>query len=360
MNKILVLATDYPDNNGKVSLQYIHTRNVEYLRSGIVVTVLNFSTKKDYEIDGIRVITVKTYKKEINKFNLLISHAPNLREHLLFLLRYGKYFQKYIFFFHGHEVLRYIKVYPKPYNYVSQNLFLKYLRDIYDIFKLKVWHHYFLANLKKSKFIFVSNWMLEEFEKWVKIDRSKLFDRYTITYNSVGRVFEKESYNTAKNKVYDFITIRSNLDGSKYCIDVVNRIAEENPNYKFLIIGRGEFFKYNKKSNNVEWINKNLRHDEMIDLLNKSKCALMPTRTDAQGVMACEMATFGIPLVTTELPVCHEVFETFGNVQYINNDKKVDCEKLLKQSRTVEKNNLYFIENTIKKEIKKLQENGVQ
>ena len=247
MNKILVLATDYPDNNGKVSLQYIHTRNIEYLRSGIVVTVLNFSTKKDYEIDGIRVITVKTYKKEKNKFNLLISHAPNLRQHLLFLLRYGKYFNKYIFFFHGHEVLRYIKVYPKPYNYVSQNLFLKYLRDVYDIFKLKVWHHYFLANLKKSKFIFVSNWMLEEFEKWVKIDRNELFDRYTITYNSVGRVFEKESYNPDKNKVYDFITIRSNLDGSKYCIDVVNRIAEENPNYKFLIIGRGEFFKYNKK-----------------------------------------------------------------------------------------------------------------
>ena len=231
---------------------------------------------------------------------------------------------------------------------------MKYLRDIYDIFKLKVWHHYFLANLKKSKFIFVSNWMLEEFEKWVKIDRSELFDRYTITYNSVGRVFEKESYNTDKNKVYDFITIRSNLDGSKYCIDVVNRIAEENPNYKFLIIGRGEFFKYNKKSNNVEWINKNLRHDEMIDLLNKSNCALMPTRTDAQGVMACEMATFGIPLVTTDLPVCHEVFETFDNVQYIDNNDKINCENLLKNCMVAKKNDMYFIENTIKKEIKEI------
>ena len=200
--------------------------------------------------------------------------------------------------------------------------------------------------------------MLEQFEKWVKIDRNELFDRNTITYNSVGRVFEKESYNPDKNKVYDFIIIRSNLDGSKYCIDVVNRIAEENPNYKFLIIGRGEFFKYNKKSNNVEWINKNLRHDEMIDLLNKSKCALMPTRTDAQGVMACEMATFGIPLVTTDLPVCHEVFDTFTNVQFINNDEQINCEKLLKQCRTAEKNKLYFIENTVQKEIKELKENG--
>lgn len=358
MNKILVLATDYPDNNGKVSLQYIHTRNVEYLKFGINITVLNFAARTDYEIDGIRVITLKRYKKEQNKYNLLVSHAPNLRQHLLFLLRYGKNFYKYIFFFHGHEVLRCNKVYPKPYSYISNNSVLEYLRDIYDIFKLQVWHYYFLANLKKSKFIFVSKWMLEEFEKWVKIDRTKMSDKYTITYNSVGSIFERENYDFAAKKVYDFITIRSNLDGSKYCIDVINKIAETNPDYKFLIIGKGKFFEYHRKPHNVEWLNKNLRHNDMIDLLNKSKCALMPTRTDAQGVMACEMATFGIPLITTDLPVCHEVFDTFTNVQFINNNEQINCEKLLKQCRTAEKNKLYFIENTVKKEVKELQENG--
>lgn len=360
MNKILVITTDYPNNAGKVSLQYVHTRNVEYLKFGITVTVLNFAAKENYEIDGIRVITLKTYQTEKNNFNLLISHAPNLRQHLVFLLQYGKYFQKYIFFFHGHEVLRCNKVYPNPYSYISHNLFLEYLRDIYDIIKLKVWHYYFLLNLKKSNFIFVSKWMLNEFEKWVKIDRKELSGRYEITYNSVGQIFEIEQYNTDVKKIYDFITIRSNIDGSKYCIDVVNKIAEDNPNYKFLIVGRGKFFKYNQKPKNVYWMNKNLRHNEMIDLLNKSRCALMPTRTDAQGVMACEMATFGIPLVTTDLPVCHEVFGTFNNVQYINNDEKINCKNLLERRKIVEKNKLYFIENTVQKEIKKLKDNGEQ
>lgn len=358
MNKILVITTDYPNNAGKVSLQYVHTRNVEYLKFGITVTVLNFSAKENYEIDGIRVITLKTYQTEKNNFNLLISHAPNLRQHLLFLLLYGKNFYKYVFFFHGHEVLRCNKVYPNPYSYISHNLFLEYLRDIYDIIKLKVWHYYFLANLKKSKFIFVSKWMLEEFEKWVKIDRTKLSDKYTITYNGVGSIFERKDYDFAAKKVYDFITIRSNLDGSKYCIDVVNKIAEDNPQYRFLIVGKGEFFKYNQKHKNVYWINKNLKHNEMINLLNKSRCALMPTRADAQGVMACEMATFGIPLVTTDLPVCHEVFETFCNVQYINNEEKIDCENLLKHCEITKKNKLYFIENTVKKEVKELKKNG--
>ena len=35
----------------------------------------------------------------------------------------------------------------------------------------------------------------------------------------------------------------------------------------------------------------------------------MPTRADAQGVMACEMATFGIPLITSNIDVCKEVFK---------------------------------------------------
>lgn len=354
MSKILVIVTDYPDNNGNVSLQYIHTRNIEYRKFGINVTVLNFATDVDYYIDDIRVITLKTYKKDLQEFKVLVSHAPNIRQHLLFLLRYGENFNKFIFFFHGHEVLRCNQVYPKPYDYIKYNLVFEKLKDVYDVFKLKIWHYYFLMHLKKSKFVFVSKWMLDEFEKWVKIDRRFLVGKYDITYNSVGQVFEKENYNVDINKVYDFITIRSNLDGSKYCIDIVNNIAKDNPEYTFLVVGRGKFFKYNQKADNVRWMNKNLRHDEMVDLLNQSRCALMPTRTDSQGVMACEMATFGIPLVTSDLKVCHEVFDDFDNVQYIDNNSKISCADILNKITICKKNHKYFIENTIKQEIKSL------
>jgi len=82
--KILVIVTDYPDKVGNVKLQYIHTRNVAYLKFGLTVTVLNFAAKEDYFVDGIRVITLKTYKKEKKYFNELISHAPNIKQHLIF------------------------------------------------------------------------------------------------------------------------------------------------------------------------------------------------------------------------------------------------------------------------------------
>lgn len=54
--------------------------------------------------------------------------------------------------------------------------------------------------------------------------------------------------------------------------------------------------------------------------MEKAKCALMLTRTDAQGVMACEIASTGMPLITSDIPVCHEVFEGFDNVGFLKND----------------------------------------
>ena len=43
--KILVLCADYPDLNGGISLNYVHTRNVSYITKWKVdVTVLNFRT----------------------------------------------------------------------------------------------------------------------------------------------------------------------------------------------------------------------------------------------------------------------------------------------------------------------------
>ena len=94
---------------------------------------------------------------------------------------------------------------------------------------------------------------------------------------------------------------------------------------------------------------------EIIEYLNDSRCALMPTRADAQGVMACEMATFGIPLITSDIDICREIFRDFGNVGFINNnDKSADVLgllSLLEKSRG-EKNQRFFASNTVGEEVK--------
>lgn len=324
-------------------------------KKGIQLEVLNFKAKEDYVIDGVKVITLDTYKKsKLKSYDILISHAPNLKNHYKFLKKYGKNFKKYLFFFHGHEVLKINKDYSKPYNYMKKKWTL--LQNVYDFIKLKIWHNYFIKNNKKSYYIFVSNWMKEMFFKNTKIKEEQLEGHYYITYNSIGKDFEENNYDVSKEKLYDFVTIRGNLDGSKYCVDIVNDLAKQNPQLKFLVIGKGKYFNIYEKADNIKWLNKHCNHSEIIEILNTAKCALMPTRTDAQGLMMCEMATFGIPLITSNIPVCYEVFKSFCNVEFIDNDN-IKNENIIEKYNNIlnkndnKKNRKYFLEENCNYEV---------
>ena len=101
--RFLILATNYPDNNGGRSLAYIHTRNILYAENGIKVDVINFAIKKAYNIESINVYPRSWFNRnKADDYDLLILHAPNLRNHYLFLQEYGHLFSKKVFFFHGH------------------------------------------------------------------------------------------------------------------------------------------------------------------------------------------------------------------------------------------------------------------
>ena len=357
--KILVAVTQYAKPNSKSSHLFIETRNLFYKHKDIVIHVLNFSTKEDYIIDGIPVFSLKTYKnnRDIYEYDILVIHQSNIRNHYIFLKKFEKKFPKIVFFYHGHEVLKIHKVYSKPYPYVKNSKWwMNVLRNIYDSFKLHLWHAYLPTILHKSTLVFVSHWMYDEFIKWVKINPKYLKNHMAIIYNSIGQDFEVYDYDISTEKIYDFVTIRGNLDNSKYAIDIVNEFATHYPQYKFLIIGKGDFFKYNKKPINIEWRNTYLTHKEMIEILNMSKCALMPTRTDAQGLMMCEMATFGIPVITSDIPVCHEVLGEFKNVKFINNENILsnnlsDLFNVLQRDLPYEKNNKFFACHTCQNEV---------
>ena len=358
--KILVLAANYTKPQGPVSLHYIHSRNTVYVEMGIEVVVLSFAADSCYVIDGVKVITFQSYKSDFSHvtFDALVLHAPNLKNHYRFLLSYGNKFKRLFFFFHGHEVLKISEIYPPPYDYLGGNSFARRLVSrIYDVFKLALWRRYFERVAERSDFVFVSQWMLDMFIKYVGLNEVALEGRTHIIPNCVGRVFETQHYDVSSDKKYDFITIRNNLDGSKYCIDIVCRIAENNPEYRFCVVGKGSFFKYNRIPDNLVWIEKNLSHEEIIRFLNLSRCALLPTRVDAQGVMACEMATFGIPLITSNLEVCRQVFDGFENVEFIDNEAVfVDIRPLLSNiilhdQSGLRKNKTYCLENTLLREI---------
>lgn len=350
--KILVLAENYPSNKCH-NRTYIHVRNKYYQKQGIDVTVLSFKAKNNYTFEGIKVISKNNFK--IDNYDLLCTHAPNLKHHYLFIKKYKKYFKKIILFFHGQEILKWSRDYPKEYIFMKRNIIKVKLRDLYDEYKFKIWNKFINKNIDNLHLIFVSNYLYTKFLTNIKINN---IDKHiSIINNSVGELFEINNYDNKTNKEYDFITIRGeSLDQSKYGIDIVTRLAFNNPKYKFLVIGEGNYYKYNDKPDNLIFINKILNHKEIIDYLNKSKYGLMPTKQDTQGVLTCELLTFGIPTLTSNLEVCEEIFKDFKNVKLIDNsiNKLNDIIRDIKY--TNDKNEKYFSKNTISKEVELFKE----
>lgn len=354
--KILVAAAAYPILDEK-KLYYVHSRNLYYKNNGMDVEVLNFAVSDEYFIDGIRVIGLPQFRTGNMKYDILICHAANIRNHYRFIKKYGKEFRKVLFVFHGHEILHINKWYPKPYSYMKKNKIPAVIQDMYDDLKIFLWKKYFDQNIDNIRMIFVSKWMYKRFLDETKIEEKNIKNHSEIISNSVGKFFEDNSYMPGVME-YDFITIRGNLDGRKYCIDIVANLAKQNPQYTFLLIGKGNFFDYYEKSENIIWINQELSHEEMIQYLNKTKFALLPTRADAQGLMACELATYGIPLITSDIDVCQDIFDTCPNVALLDNNAP-DLERAveeLKDYKGAEKWDKFLAEKTIVREMKYIED----
>lgn len=313
---LLIVCQAYPNQKEPYKLMYAHTRNKEYVKQGLNVTVVSFSTKEEYTYEGIKVLPEGKVNKELlNRVDLVACHAPNIRNHLRFLIL-NCLNKKSLFFIHGHEVLDYTKYYFGRYD----NKSFSTLRVIYEKFKLLTLRLFISKFKAKLSFIYVSQWMKEHFYKNLKLKIGELNE--TVINNSVDDIFLKKKWSAKCPKLYDFVTIRP-LDEKKYAIDVVITLAKSNPEKNFLLYGKGNVFEYIDRPSNLEHKEVFLQPKDIPQVLDQAKAVLMPTRLDAQGVMVCEMASYGIPVVTSDIPICKEVLGSFNNVHFINNEAPV-------------------------------------
>lgn len=359
--KILILTEAYPTSDGQ-SMAFVHSRNLSYLKAGHQVSVLSFEASNSYHIDGLLVLSQADFSLgyKLPNFDIVVSHAPNLRHHLRFILKNKLQIKNIVFVIHGHEVLITPRYYPPPYKRMS-SVALR-LKEIfgyaYDQVKVLVLRVAFESILKsKSHFIFVSQWMKEQFLSNLNIDNAKISKQSDVIHNSVHPIFELENYDFEVPKKADFITIR-HFDSSKYAIDLVVKAAFDNPNSEFHLYGKGEYFDHYEAPVNLKIIKKFFNHEALPAILNQYRAALMPTRLDSQGVMVCEMATFGIPVVTSDLALTREILEGFSNIEFIRNEnfllKASDFKNKINKSNFV-KNKKFFTLNTVQKEIELFQ-----
>src|SRR5688572_22054189 len=95
---LLVLVQGYPSAADRYNLAYVHTRLLLYKQAGLSVRVLNFGTDSSYGFEGIEVLSEADWRRQRPPADILISHAPNLRNHLRFLLGPGQAIARWIFF----------------------------------------------------------------------------------------------------------------------------------------------------------------------------------------------------------------------------------------------------------------------
>ncbi|WP_223669261.1 glycosyltransferase family 4 protein [Kangiella shandongensis] len=349
--KILVLCEQYSSEGDVYRMAWAHTRNREYLKRGCTVDVLNFNAKSDYSYQGINVYTKSSAGYNLLQYDLVISHAPNIKNHYFYILKAK--FKKIVFFFHGHEVLYTEKDYPKPYYYRSASWLRRLSKTIYDWTKIKLVKrliHKVIGD--KSHLIFVSEWMKDQYEKNIGV--KLLPSKYNCIPNPVWHDFVDNRHRPPVfgNKI-KVVTLRK-LDESKYAVDLVVRIAEQNPNVEFHIFGKGQFFKHFDKPDNVIHTPQLVEQHKLADFFNNYHLALLPTRYDAQGVLACEAATYNMPLISSDISVVKEMLARFPHVYLMNNDRPEDIN--IKSIYDKLKNNVmsgfYFApENTVSREL---------
>ncbi|SFH70336.1 glycosyltransferase family 4 protein [Modicisalibacter xianhensis] len=339
--KILVMCQDYPSDKNKYAMSYVHTRNINYQFYGHEVYVLSFSAERSYSYQGVKVFSEKDLpKKEFSEAEVVLSHAPNLKNHVRLLLQIKN--QQVVFFIHGHEVLKKYKDYPQEYPWKRSNKLKEFLHRAYDEIKISSLKYLFkIIGLRNDvKFVFVSKWMKQQFAKNVDF---KFENKYisTIIPNASHNSFLTKSHRKIENCLGDFITIRP-LDDSKYGVDLVVNFALANPCYQIHLYGKGNYFKHNEKPRNIVWHDCFIEQSEIPGLLDKYKAALMPTRYDSQGVMMCEMACYGIPLVTTDMEITKEMLLGFDNVYLLKESdfsKKfnIKVEEMIEEKRSTAK-----------------------
>jgi glycosyltransferase involved in cell wall biosynthesis len=335
-------------------MAYVHSRMREYVRSGLDVTVLSFRAEGSYEIDGIKVVD-EAGLCGLNAFDLAMSHAPNVRNHLR-VLRAWPVTKPLVMFFHGHEVLLRSRYYPAPYHWQSGSGLVRRLADdLYDRVKLQIMARFIGRRLRagSTRLVFVSDWMRRAFLDNVALDDAIVLGHSEIISNTIGPAFLTRSY-SPKAQAADVVAIRP-LDQSKYAVDLIVEAARNSPDLTFHLYGKGHYFEHNERPANLEHIDRYVTNDAIPDLLDQYRAALIPTRLDAQGVMMCEMATYGISVVTSDIPICREMLAEFANVRFVRNDGFArDLHPLIDGLRSggpAQKVGKFALENTLAREI---------
>lgn len=356
--KLLVLATGYPTETRIYESAFLRPRVVAYREAGHEVNVLNFKAERAYRLDGVPVLSPGDLEGVVWDWDLCIFHAPNLRNHLQFIVRNWSRLPAVCFTFHGHEAA-YLKVtYPEPFEWTRGSFYQlkRAVQHSYDILKLVILRSTIRLLARRNRgllILFVSEDFLKTGVENLHLHTPELRGLTYAVWNPLGEAFLRMKHH-CREPLADFLTIRP-LDQSKHSIDLVLECAVQNPNHTFHIYGEGKYFEHNPTPPNVTHFPGFIPASELPELLGRYRGALMPSRWDSHGVMMCEMAVTGMPVLASLLDIHLEVLGGFPNVRFLDNENPhFEAEEFLESCKLADNQVLpdrFGLENTAGREL---------
>ncbi|MBN1596007.1 glycosyltransferase [candidate division FCPU426 bacterium] len=358
--KLLFMVIKYPAEDDFYLFYFVHPRVLGYIAAGHEVEVVSLTAKESYYFENIRVLSKKEWfeKRRHEQYDAVIAHSPGIKKHGMPILRRQNQFKKIVLVFNGAEAMRRYKYNIDCYAYQKKRFYflrhkIQYLIDYLRVYVFKIFILYFLLR-RKIKIILTSAWLQKCFLHDIGIKKDVLQQHMVIIPNPVGDAFLKGNYQPAVEKYADFITIRP-LSEYRYAMDAVWNIARQNKDHTFHIYGKGDFFEHYEILPNMKIFPRFIKNADIPGLLDHYRAALMPTRSDGQGVMVTEMATYGMPLITSDIEIAHAVLAGFKNVAFIDNDRPklnaTDFFREISYNSPAEKRH-YAHENTYLREMK--------
>lgn len=304
-NDVLIITPQYPSYTNLYACAFAHSRNKEYIKSGIKaqVFVVNeriwYQTK--YEKDGVPVLkgSYKDLKELLSKhqYKVIITHFVDEKLYPIFD---GNIFnnQKLIFICHGPEtVYRYLvnktrHYFTAPYKEPFES----------EIFDLKDYYVKKYARKENVEWVFVSEWLKNFSEQQLNIEFLNSHVINNIINEELFPYFEKNAEDRKK-----ILVVRKFDNICQHSIDqVVLAILELSrrdffDDLEFDIYGDGNY--YNeliepiKSFKNIHFYKRFVPNEQLKEIYKLHGIMLLPSRHDAHAVAMGESAASGLVVV---------------------------------------------------------------
>lgn len=309
-NDVLVITPDYPSTHNLYLCAFAHSRNREYIESGLNVQVASISPNNWYQsvynLDSVPVFTgrYQDLKKLLSRhqYKVIVVHFVDEKLYPIF----DGYIQdeRLIFICHGPEAtFRFLTNRCRPY-------FTKELPEIDNstYFDKKEAYAIKYAKKKNVDWVFVSEWLRDFSEKMLGTQ----FENAHVIYNTINE--NLFPYHPKKAEDRKKILVLRKFDNIRvHSIDqVVGAIRDLSrrdffEDLTFEVYGDGNYYevltKPLKEFSNVHLHRTFVPNEKITDIHAENGIILIPSRHDTQGVAMCEAASSGLVVVGSELEV---------------------------------------------------------